>query len=114
MSLVWMFHSSIEGTAASIRGLSSAMQLEADLYSWAVENSSAEAVSEIFDDDRRLLLGGEHPTWSFREMIEHIAKDAVPPIWLGLVGFVLGVFGLFGGRSATKQKEAEQDVAPDR
>ena len=47
-------------------------------------------------------------------MIEHIAKDAVPPIWLGLVGFVLGVFGLFGGRSATKQKEAEQDVAPDR
>ena len=90
------------------------MQLEADLYSWAVENSSAEAVSEIFDDDRRLLLGGEHPTWSFREMIEHIAKDAVPPIWLGLVGFVLGVFGLFGGRSATKQKEAEQDVAPDR
>jgi hypothetical protein len=106
MSIVWMFHSSIEGTAATTRGLSSAMQLEADLHRWASENTSKEAASEIFDEDGKLLLGGEHPTWTFREMIEDIATDAVPQSWPGLVGFVLGVIGLFWGRTA-KEKQLQ-------
>ncbi len=103
MSLVWVLHSSLEGTAAKTRGLSSAMQLEADLHRWATKNASEEAVSEIFDGDRRLLLGGEHPTWTFREMIEHIATDAVLPSWPGLVGIIFGVVGLFWGRNSKEQ-----------
>ena len=106
MSIVWMFHSFIDCKAAKTRGLSSAMQLEADLYQWASENTSKEATSEIFDEDGKLLLGGEHPTWTFREMIEDIATDAVPPSWPGLVGFVLGVLGLFWGRTA-KEKQSQ-------
>lgn len=98
MSLVWLWHSSVEGMAAQTRGLSSAMQLEGNLHRWASKNASKEAVSEIFDNNRRLLLGGEHPTWSFREMVENIATDAVPPIWPGYVGLLTGVIGLFPGR----------------
>jgi len=100
MSLIWLLHSSLEGTAAKTRGLSSAMQLEADLHRWAAVNASTEGVSEIFDADGGLLLGGEHPTWSFREMIEDIATDAIPPSWPGLVGLVLGVAGLFWRRTS--------------
>lgn len=103
MSIVWMFHSSLEGTAAKTRGLSSATQLEADLHRWATQHASNEAVSQIFDEGRQLLLGGEHPTWTFREWIEHIATDAVPPSWPGLVGLMLGVLGIFWGRTPKEQ-----------
>ena len=117
MSLVWLYHSSLEGAAAKTRGLSSAMELEANLHRWATENASKEPVTEIFDGDRRLLLGGEHPTWSFREMIEHIATDAVPPGWPGLASLILGVAGLFWGRNSKEQSlqkscEATGDNAP--
>jgi hypothetical protein len=100
MSLSWLHQSILEGTAAKTRGLSSATQLEADLHHWATGNASKEAVSEIFDGDRRLLLGGEHPTWTFREMIENIATGSAPPRWPGLVGLFLGVVGLFRGRDS--------------
>ena len=103
MSLAWVLHSSLEGTTAKARGLSNAMQLEADLHRWATDNASKEAVSEIFDEDRRLLLGGEHPTWSFREMIGNIATEAVPPSWPGHVGLVWGVIGLLSGRKPREQ-----------
>jgi len=80
MSVIWTHQVSIEGMAAKTRGLSSAMQLEAELYLWADMNAPNEAVREIFSEDRQLLLGGEHPTWTFREMIEHIATDSVLPL----------------------------------
>lgn len=101
MSLIWVWHALPRGNAAKTRGLSSAMELEADLHRWATENASEEAVSEIFDEGRRLLLGGEHPTWSFREMIEHIATDAVPPEWPGIAGLVIGVAGLVQAFTST-------------
>jgi len=112
MSIIWMWHSSFEVTAAKTRGLSSAMQLEADLNRWATENASKEALSEIFDEDRKLLLGGEHPSWTFREMVEHIAIDAVPPSWPGLVGLILGVIGLFWGRASKNQKFQNKSQHP--
>ncbi len=103
MSIIWMWYSSFEGAAAKTRGLSSAMQLEADLNRWAGQHISKEALSEIFDEDRRLLLGGEHPTWTFREMIENIATDSVPPFWPGFIGLILGMMGLFWGRISKTQ-----------
>ncbi|MGJ8673118.1 hypothetical protein [Rubritalea sp.] len=81
------------------------MQLEGDLHRWASENTSNEAISEIFDDNRRLLLGGEHPTWSFREMIENIATGAIPPSWPGYVGLLTGVIGLFTWRKPQNENQ---------
>ncbi len=108
MSAIWTLNVSLEGTAARTRGLSSAMQLEAELYQWADANAPKDALREIFNDDRMLLLGGEHPTWTFREMIEHIATDSIPPLWPAFVGFLLGGLGLILGGSKPEPKIAEQ------
>jgi hypothetical protein len=104
MSAIWHLHGSLEGAAAKSRGLSNALQLEADLYRWAETNAPQEAVREIFDEDRRLLLGGDHPTWTFRQMTEHLATDSVPPLWPAVVGYVLGIVGLWVGVSKDEPK----------
>lgn len=93
MSLIWLFHVSVEAMAARTRGLSDAMEVENRLYQWATTHASDEAVAEIFNADRRLLLGGESNTRSFRQMIDKIAMDAVPPPWLGWAGLVAGIVG---------------------
>ena len=101
MSLFWVHQSFLKGHIARTQALSSALQLEADLHAWASQNTSHEARSEIFDENGALLLGGEHPTWTFREMIEGIAMNAIPPIWPGIIGLVLGVTGLFWRRTSS-------------
>lgn len=106
MSAIWHLHGSLAGAAAKARGLSSAAQLEADLYRWAETNAPRDAVGEIFDEDGRLLLGGEHPTWTFRQMTEHLAVDSVPPLWPAFVGYVLGLAGLRAVRSNGESKNA--------
>jgi hypothetical protein len=108
MNAIWTLNVSLEGTAARTRGLSSAMQLEAELHRWADANAPKDALREIFNNDRMLLLGGEHPTWTFREMIEHIATDSIPPLWPAVVSFLLGGLGLIQGSSKPKPKNAEK------
>ena len=107
MSAIWHLHGSIAGAAAKSRGLSNAMQLEADLYRWAETNAPKKAVGEIFDEDGRLLLGGEHPTWTFRQMTEHLTTDSVPPLWPAFVGYALGLAGLRASTAKDEPKNAQ-------
>lgn len=95
ISLFWIGYVEFESKAAESRALSNARQIEKDIFIWASTHASEAAVSEIFDENRKLNLGGEHPTWSFSMMIKHISTDIIPPMWPAFVSLIIGGYGLF-------------------
>ena len=109
MSVIWFWHAGFHGLPAKNRALSHALQMQNDLDCWASQYVTAEERAEIFNEDNMLRLGGEHPSWTFPEMIVHIATDAVPPLWPAVVGFVLGGYGIWSSGKPLRTNSAEDD-----
>ena len=85
--------------AMRTRAMSDAMQLEANLKGWAAEKVSEGKLDEsdlqdLFPEGYSLRFGGEHPSRSFREMIDHIAVSSAPPVWPGWFMIAIGIIGV--------------------
>jgi hypothetical protein len=109
LSMLWLFYAIPVKHAAMTSSVSHAMSLESDLKDWADQHANSEAVGEIFDHTYTLKLGGESKQKNFREMIRDISQKSAVPIWPGLVGLIVGIWGAISSNQEPKSTKDRHD-----
>ena len=114
-AIIWIVYVTVGLKVARMAAMSEAMQVEANLKSWASAKVSQgklneSDVREVFPENESLRFGGEQPGRSFRQMIDHIAQSGAPPLWPGVLMGAVGLVGilrcLFGSRVKSESESS--------